>query len=215
MTDDHPSTDEGQAGAEPTTQQPESTKDAPTVPLGEHIDLRKELRAVRDELAALKGSRETPQQESKQPANTPASDDNLREVVQNIQRRERVRDIQAELGLNVKQTEAVMEILDGNPSLNTVEAKIIASARNAELFAAESRPDGFDAGTHGVMRPRSAHQHPEPKVSDFKQRQAHIAKMAKHNRVDAQTAFNNWVGSFAAKAAGKEHSLMPLPRQDQ
>lgn len=215
MTDDLPSNpDEGQEGTAPTTQTPES-KDAQTVPLGEHIDLRKELRAVRDELAALKGGQATPKQEPKPPATTPASDDSLREVVAGIQRRERVRDIRAELGLDDKQTNAVMEILDANPSLSTVEAKTIASVRHADLFAAEARQDGFDAGTHGVMRPRSAHQHPEPKTSDFKSRTKHLSNLREHNKVAAQSAWNNWVGSFAAKAAGKEHSLMPLPRQDQ
>lgn len=216
MTDDLPSTsqDEGQDGTEPTTNAPESTKDAQTVPLGEHIEMRKEMRALRDELAALKGGKEAPKEEPKQPASTQAPDDQLRKTVEDMQRRERLRDIRSEFGLDSKQADAVMEVLDKNPSLSLVEAKTIASVRNADLFS-ESQQGGFDAGTHGVMRPRSVSQHPEPKQSDFKQRQEYLSKYRKVDRAGAKTMVNNWIGSFAAKAVGKEHSMMPLPRQDR
>lgn len=216
MTDDLPSMqkDDSQGGVEPSTKSLESNKDAHAVPLGEHIEMRKELRALRDELAALKGGKEPPQKEPVQPATTQASDDQLRRMVEDMQRRERLRDIRSEFGLNDAQANAVMDVLAKNPALSLVEAKTVAVTRHAEAFA-EAQPDGFDAGTHGVMRPRSVSQHPEPQPSDFKQRQKHLNEYRKVDREGAKQVLNNWIGSFAAKAVGKEHKLMPLPRQDR
>lgn len=206
----HDSEDEG---LEPSVNSSESTQDAQGVPVGEFIEMRKELRAARDELAELK-AQATPSESSASAASTKASGGELEQVVRQLQKSDQVRSLTSELGLTShQQAEAVSKVLDDNPTLNTVEALTIASNRDQELFGKVDDVGGFNPGTHGAMRPRSASLEPEqPAKSDFQQRTEVLEQRFKHDKTGAQKAWNNWVGNFAAKAVGREHDLIPLPK---
>jgi len=207
--------DNGDEGSEPNVNTPESA-DAQGVPVGEFIEMRKELRAAREELARLQARND--QTEPTAPAATAqASDGGIQEAVRELQRNDRIRGLETELGLASRdQAEAVAKIMDANPSLNAIEAHTIASSRDGELFGKVDDAGGFDPGTHGAMRPRSASLEPDPpQKSDFQQRHELLEQRFKHDKVGAQKAWNNWVGSFAAKAVGREHDLIPLPKKRQ
>ena len=183
-------------------------KEAKSVPLGEHIELRKELRSATDRLADLE-KRLALSEKPEKPATTHAVDGDLGTVVKEIQRKERIRELAAELGLgDRKQGEAVVDLLSKMPDLTPKEALDLAANRNPDLFKDRGEP-GFQAGIHGSMRPTPGTQ-PEPQVSDYSARQAHIAKTA--DKVAKTQMWNNWVGSFAAKAVGRPHQLIKIPK---
>jgi len=201
-------------GSEPQVNQSESQQGAQGVPVGEFIEMRKELRAAREEIAAMKAQSSQPQTTT-QPADTQASDGGLAEAVRELQQNDRVRNLIGELGLtSQEQATAVAKIMDDNPALNAVEAYTIASGRDGEMFGKVDGAGGFDPGTHGSMRPRSVSLEPEkPAKSDFQQRSELLEQRFKHDKVGAQKAWNNWVGHFAAKEIGRPHDLIPLPKQ--
>ena len=203
-------------GLESNVNQSESQQDAQGVPVGEFIEMRKELRAARDELASLKAQASQPQN-TQQPANTQASDGGLADAVRQLQQSDRMRNLTHELGLTSQdQAEAVAQVMNDNPALNAVEAYTIASNRDGEKFGKVDGAGGFDPGTHGSMRPRSVSLEPEkPAKSDFQQRTELLEQRFKHDKVGAQKACNNWVGHFAAKEIGREHDLIPLPKPPQ
>lgn len=203
-------------GLESNVNQSESQQDAQGVPVGEFIEMRKELRAARDELASLKAQASQPQN-TQQPANTQASDGGLADAVRQLQQSDRMRNLTHELGLTSQdQAEAVAQVMNDNPALNAVEAYTIASNRDGEKFGKVDGAGGFDPGTHGSMRPRSVSLEPEkPAKSDFQQRTELLEQRFKHDKVGAQKAWNNWVGHFAAKEIGREHDLIPLPKPPQ
>lgn len=194
------------------TKHTEAKKDDRMVPLGELVELRQELRMLKEQLAQTKtggASADTPEK-PKMPQPQPAE---LFEAVKDLQRRERMRSLAAELGLDSeKQVAEVAKILDANPGLNPVEAKSIASVRSPDVFS-EVASNGYDPAVHSSMRPRSAGAQVEPPKSDFKDRLAYVGETIKKNKSHGIRAFNNLVGSFAAKAVGRQHDLLPIPKK--
>lgn len=200
-----------EAPASSAGQATEAKTDAKTVPLGEHIELRQELRALKDELAKLQASAAKPNTGS--PTSQPASADQ-QAMLQQIARKQQERDLADELGVNVKQAAAVADLLSKSPDLTPAEAKSLAASRNPDLFGAAGGSGGFQPGIHGTARPNAGGPQPtEPKPSPFDQRIAEIKALGGKNRQLADNAFMNLVGRVAAQQVGiTDHQLMPLPK---
>lgn len=215
--DDHPSNENanGQDGLEPTTNTPEANRDDRTVPLRELVEMRQELRATREELERLKAGASKNSTES--PASPKAAkDSDLASTVRELKRDNLLRDLRTEHGLaNSKQATAVADILDSMPGLKPEEAKSIAQGRFPDLFKEVDASGGFNEAVHGSSRPRSVSHDPEPKKSDFQERAEHITARFKGDKQAGMRAWNNWVGSFAAKEIGMTgHRLIPLPKRN-
>ena len=178
---------------------------ARTVPLGEHIDLRKRHRELEEEIARLKvlAANNPPAPAPTAPPTTPPPD-----PTKDLLRRAAIEDLREELGVDRKQATAVHDMLQANPALSAVEAKSLAAMRNAELF--KGSDDGFHPGTHGAARPGVAvPPQPKPDVDPLEDRLKKIGAMPSKSRQDVY--LNNLLGSMAAEDVGKPgHSLLPL-----
>lgn len=176
--------------------------------------MRQQLRAALDELKALKDTKVAPEKKEPPAAESKAtgletdSDRRLRE----IETRERLRDLEAELGLgDKKQSKAVLDLMQQMPGLAPTEALELAAKRNAELFK-ERASGGFDANVHGSLRPRPGAQPVEPKPSEHKQRVDHMNKLFKAGHKQAAEEYAvDLIAAKAAEAIGWEYKRKPLP----
>ena len=200
-----------EAPASSAGQAPEAKTEAKTVPLGEHIELRQELRTLKEKLAAMEASVVKPNAGTSQ--SQPASQDD-KALLQQVLQRQQAQDLQAELGLgSVKAAQAVAELMGKMPGLTPVEAKNLAANRNPDLFGESSAQGGFQPGIHGAARPNAGGPPPqEPKPDEFTQRLKDIAGVSKGNRQLSDNLWVNLVGRVAASQVGlTDHQLMKMP----
>lgn len=205
-----------QADLESTTDAAAASTDTKRVPLGEHVELRQQLRAEKEARAALEKRLADAEKRSGSDSQTQESSSDLASTVREIQHRERLRDVQAELGLGRKAAEKVLDLVSKMPGLTTEEARTIAANRDPELFNAEDDTTGYQPGVHGVSRPRPGSS-PQPEFeSDTPKRLEHIAKLTRTNKKAAESLMNNLIGSIASQQVGRKgHKRVPLPRSDQ
>jgi len=214
-TTSHDDQQQGSDGLEPTTKGSAASTDDKRVPVGEHIELRQKLRAAEDAKAALE--RRLAEVEKSpaggEPSQEPSTD--LAKTVREIQRREQLRDVQAELGLGRQAAEKVLDLMGRMPGLSAEEARTIAANREPKLFETDDNAN-FDPGVHGVSRPRPGSS-PEPEFeSDTPKRLDYIRQVGRQNKKEAARMLDNLVGSIAASQVGKKgHKRLPLPRSDQ
>jgi len=189
-------------GSEPV-QKSEPKAEQQGVPVGEHVELRQELRQAKERLAQLESELTKKK--------TPIGDD-LAEQVRQIRERQRVTDLVADLGLaDQKQGKAVLDLLAENPGLKPAEAHMLAKARTPDVFNDTAQPGGFDPAIHGSRRPQSSGIPQEPKVDERKKRLDAIKGLLKTDKMRATDIAMNWLGHLAAQKAGKtNHKLIDL-----
>lgn len=170
---------------------------------GENVDHLARIRELEEENARLRDpAKNTPAPAPAAPATTPATD-----PVRDLRRRAARQDLEEELGVNRKQADAVLDVMEANPSLSAVEAKSLAAMRNADLF--KGSDDGFDTRTHAAARPGVAIPAPRVEVDPIEDRIAKIHRLPTE-RLKERYA-NNLIGSIAAEDLGKSgHQLLPI-----
>lgn len=202
----------GADGNVPAGKTPEP-KDDKVVPLGEFIELRQQLKAMSEELTALKTAK-APVKTEPEPPKPPLSEtEQIGQKLRDIEKRERIRDLVGELGLaDQKQGQAVYDILSKNADLAPPEALELAAKRNQELFK-ERAGSGFDKNVHGSLRPTPGNQPPEPKPSEHKQRLEYAKKLsAAGHRDAAEEVAIDMIGAAAAKVIGWDYKPKPIPQ---
>lgn len=208
--DDQPKVPEG---SEPTKEAPKASTDDKTVPLGELVKIRQEAARLREEKAALE-ARLAESKKTDEPKQQP--DDDLSKTVQSLLRRDRLRDLQAELDLTPKQADAVAELMDSMPSLSQDEAHAIAAKRDPDTFADNGQTRGYQPGIHGSARPTPGSRPADEQGPDTEDRLAYIKKVQSSNKGQATRLLNNLVGSIAAEQMGKPgHQRIPIPKTQQ
>lgn len=170
----------------------------------EQIDFSKRIRELEDENAKLRGAASN----SSAPAQPAPAAPPVTDPVRDLQRRAARQDLVEELGISRQQADAVLEVLDSNPSLSPVEAKSLAAMRKADLFKG-SGDDGFDARTHAASRPGVAIPAAKVETDPIEARIKAISAMPTRRRQDQ--FLNNLIGSIAAEDLGKTgHQLLPI-----
>lgn len=180
------------------------SENARTATAGEPVDYSQRIRELEQENARLREtSKNSPAPAQPAPTAGQASD-----AVRELQRRAARQDLVEELGISRQQAEAVLDVMDSNPTLSPVEAKSLAAMRKADLFKG-SEDDGFDARTHAAARPGVAIPAPKVEVDPMDDRLRKINAMPSQRRKDQY--LNNLIGSIAAEDLGKTgHQLLPL-----
>lgn len=186
-------------------------KDERTVPLGEHIQLRQELKELKDQLAQLKPATTPPKTEPQATNTAPAGDDEFR---REYRRDKSIRSIQDDLGLTGKLAGLVQDVIDKNSNTSPAEALAIAKMRNPDDFA-ETTANGFQEGIHGATRPGAGGQPiTEPPKDELKQRLEYAATFRGKDKTRLEAYTNNVLGAIAARQVGnKAHQLLPLPKK--
>jgi len=201
----------GEAGSSPVKETP---KDDQTVPRGEFIEMRQQLRQALDELNALKAQKDAPTKTEPEPAKAQPTDlEQVRNELTEIRNRDHARNLIEELGLaDRKQAQVVMDLLSKNPDLAPAEALELAAKRNADLFKERGTP-GFDPRIHGSLRPTPGSQpSAEPKKSDHQARMEHAHKLLKEGRRhEAEEYAIDLIGAAGAKALGWDFKPKPIP----
>lgn len=203
----NPGSQEG-AGASPTPT-PAQEAASKSVPLGEHIELRQQNRALADELAELKARLAAANTPPAAPAVPPPD---LQETVRDLQRRAKLADLSRDLGTSPEQTALVAELIEKSPGLSAPEARHLAALRKPELFAGAD--DGFREGIHGGSRPGVALPAPKPPERDeLADRIKYIASLQGKNTRKQDELFFNLCGSIAAEDTGTQgHHLLDIPK---
>jgi len=201
---------DGKAGSEPVKETPPADKEPKTVHLGEHIELRQQLRELRDKLAQME-SASAPAKSKDSPAasKAPSGEEmDLRRLIE----KDRIRDLTTELGLpSEKHAAAVAKVLKDAPSLTPIEALTIAAAREQDLFRASGQPAA--EAQFGSLRPRPGSQpEPERKVT-WNDRLKHIKELGAIDKNAQTKMWNKHVASFAAKALGWDFKLPDIPKK--
>lgn len=214
------------AGAKPS-ETPESTSTGDkTVPLNELVKMRQaaseakkakeaadaQIKELQDRLAESEKKREekpAPKAERKEDPD-PSKLDKLDEIL----RKEAIRDLQSENGLTFAQAEKIHEMMSKMPDLDFEEAHALAASRNIDVFSEDGRPAaGYNPATHGATRPRPGSQPPMREESDMQSRLKAIRDTRKTHKATSKALFNNLVGSIAAKQLGREgHQRMKIPK---
>jgi hypothetical protein len=199
----------GDSGSSPE-KQPETPKETRQVPLDALAEARQKARAAEERIAAMEAELarlKTPQQPAA--AAQPQSEiEKIGRQLQEMQHKERVRELTVELGLaDDKQAAYVAELHGKYPDLTPTEAFELAAKRKPDMFKEMGQP-GFDPRIHGSTRPRAGVP-PEPKPSDRAKR---IEAMKKATGSDKHKLLNNYVGGLAAQALGwgKDHKKSPI-----
>jgi cell division septum initiation protein DivIVA len=196
-------------GSSPTTQAPEATKEARQVPLDALVAVRQEAQALKQRLAEMEAelARKANPTQPAAAAQPQSEVEKLAKSLEEIQRKERVRDVSAELGIDDKQAAYVAELQSKYSDLTPTEALELAAKRKPDLFAERGQP-GFDPRIHGTMRPRPGTP-PPPKPSDRQQR---LDRIKTSTGVDKDKLLNNYVGGIAAQAMGwgDIHKKIPI-----
>jgi len=201
----------GESGSEPE-KKPEA--ESRSVPLGEFIEMRKELRSALDELKELKGSAATKKSEVSAAPKTPSNIEELSKQVQQIAIDQKLRSVKEELGLHThKQAEAVAKLLTELPSLTPDEALILLAKRDPQMFAVDGQVAEGQKANFGSLTPRPGSA-PEPvKEDDYEERLKVTKQLRTVNRKASVQLANNMAGKFLADALGWEHKMLPLPKQ--
>lgn len=200
---------EGKSGLEPE-KKPEG--EPRFVPVGEFIEMRKELRSALEELKTLKGSASAPASKDSAAPKGQAVDE-LSKQVQALAMDNRITNIKAELGLAKReQAEAVAKFLIEAPNLTPAEAVTLLARRDPKLFGAEGQADEGQKPNFASLTPRPGSA-PEPVKDDMQQRMEYIQKARNVNSREARRMSDNIAGHFLADALGWEHQLHPLPKQ--
>lgn len=198
-------------GSEPVKDE-SAQKDTREVPLAALAESRQKARAAEEKAAKLEAELARLEAERAAASAQPRTDiESIGKQLQEIQSRERLRELTSELGLaDQKQAQAVAAILADSPKLTPTEALDIAAKRNPDSFK-DRGVAGFDPRTHTTLRPASG-GNPEPKKSDHKRRIEHIKTLS---GTDKKRYLDNIAGSFAAKAMGwvDFHQKLPIPDQ--
>lgn len=185
------------------------------MPVGEFIEMRQQLRQALEKIAALEAKPAAPQKTEATPAPAPPAteQEQISRKLQDIERRERIRDLVSELGLaDQKQGQLVLDILSKNTDLAPPEALELAAKRSPDVFK-ERTGGGFDPRIHGSLRPTPGSQ-PEPKKPDKQLRAEHIKKLrADGHKQQADEYVTDIMGAAGAEALGWEYKKLPLPNQ--
>lgn len=130
-----------------------------------------------------------------------------------VLRKEDIRDLRDQHDLTFDQAEKVYELMQEMPGLKFDEAYAIAASRNVDVFSEDGGSgSGFDPSTHGSTRPRPQGQ-PAQQQDDYQDRLKFIRDNRKGNKRLTDQVWNNMVGSIASKQVGRSgHTLMPIPR---
>lgn len=190
----------------------ETAQEPQTVPLTALQEQRQKTRDALAKIKELEAALAQPKQPEKPAAteSAPRGDETLRKTVEDLTRRERVRELTTELGLsNSKQADAVLKILASNDGLSPIEALDVAAKRDAELFKDRGRA-GFDSSTHASLAPTRGSQ-PESRNTAEQDREARAKAVDSAPTTKRKAALiNNMVGSHVAKALGWEHRLTDI-----
>lgn len=197
-----------QAGASQAT-----SADAKSVPLGEHIELRQELRLLREETARLKEQLAASSKQQTAPANEQPKVD-LDTRLKQLERQQLLRRLESDLDLTPKQADAVAQVMEKTPGINDQEARYLASLRHADLFETSEQASGYQPGVHGSSRPAPGNAPaPVQQGPDTEQRLAAIGKIRGSDKERYNRLLNNMVGSIAARELGMEgHQRIPIPK---
>lgn len=193
----------------PTPSTPD--KEPQAVPLGEHIEMRKDLRKALDEVAALKeqlakSAKPVDPADSKTPSVA-----ELHKTLQELQNENARKAVIGELGLtDVKQADAVVKLMQ-EKGLAAHEALSIAASRSPDIFAGLGGTNG-NAPQFGSLTPRPGSS-PQPKPDDDQLRSAYIKSLHGKDERTRERYLDNRVGHFLAESMGWEHQLLPLPQQ--
>jgi phage-related protein len=201
---------EGAPDSSSGKQAPEAPKETRQVPLDALAEARQKARAAEDKIAEMQAELARLKNTDKQVAQPPPQQDfeAVAKTLREMQQRERMRDLAADLGLaDSKQAQVVADLLAKNSDLTPAEALDLAAKRNAELFKDRGQP-GFDPRVHGSTRPRAGTP-PEPQKPDFRARLDHAAKKLAGKTKDE--FLDNMIGAMAAKAKGwRDHKKAPF-----
>ncbi len=207
-----------------TTSQPEGAKPPETpsvpdkgaapepksVPLGEHIEMRQELRKAIDELASLKAELAKPKK-TDDPAHPKApSLEAVAQTVREMELRDKRRDVQGQLGLaDDKQVDAVLKLMT-EMALSPDEALAIAAKREPAVFASKDRPTGGEP-QFGSLTPRPG-AGPQPKPDDAQKRREYIQSLRGKDEKLRERYLDNQIGHHLGEALGWQHDLLQLPQ---
>lgn len=200
----------GEASKVPVTN-PEPTEPK-TVPLGEHIELRKKFREADERIAklesALAAKANTPDPATQK---APQGNDDLRKDIEALKTKERLRSVSDELGLgDPKQVEKVSALMDAT-GLNAREALAIMAQREPEAFADVGQRGGAEASFASLApRPGSS---PQPKRDEVADRRKFVQSLKKTDRQSYNRYLDNQIGGHLADALGWEHKLLDIPKQ--
>lgn len=174
----------------------------------------KDLEARLAETEKPKGeARKQTDQRAPEQADTSVESDPRISKLDEILRKDAVRDLRDQRGLTYEQAERVHEIQSRMPELDFDEAYAIAASRHTDVFSEDGRGvQGYDPGVHGASRPGPGSKPPVVNESDWETRIGHYQKLRGVNKGAAQTVWNNMVGSIAAKQLGVQgHTRLKIP----
>lgn len=200
----------------------ESSQDDKKVPLGELVkqrqaaaEAKKAADAASERIKELEARlAESEKKPAKpEPAENPVEPDPRTSKLDEILRKDAIRDLRDQHGLTFAQAEKVHELASRLPDLDFDEVFAIAASRNVELFAEDgSAAAGFNPGVHGASRPGHGGQPVASNESDMQARVAHYQKLRATNKGAAQEVWNNMVGSIAAQQLGLPgHQKIKIP----
>jgi len=197
-------------GSAPTGNEP-SSKESQAVPLGEFIELRKELRKVSEELAKTKEQLAKPKEAEPKADPKAPSVETLHKQLQEIQAKNARDAIRAELGLqDDKQVDKVMAIVN-EKGLAPHEALALAAIREPDTFQGFGRVGSGDL-QYGSLTPRPGSS-PQPKPNDAVDRKKYIDSLKGKDELQRGRYLDNLAGAHLAQAMGWEHKLLDLPNQ--
>lgn len=202
-----------------------TSQDDKKVPLGELVKQRQAASEAKKaaeaaearikELESLLAKTEKPKgdTETVKTAKPVESDPRLQQL-DDIVRKDAIRDLRDQKGLTFAQAEKVHEIQSRMPELDFDEAFAIAASRHVNLFSDDDGASaGFNPGVHGSIRPAPGAQPPASNESDMKDRISHYQKLRPQNKRQAQAVWNNMVGNIAAQQLGLQgHKLIQIPK---